>query len=106
MANSKSIEHVQDAESKAKSIVEEADKEKSEKLAKAQEKGAKVLAEAEAKAKEMKAEMIRKAQDEIAKAREKGLSDAKEFAKRIEKTKVSKDKIKRISNRAAKEITG
>ncbi len=106
MANSTSIEHVQDAESKAKSILDEAEKEKAAKILKANEKAAKIIAEAEIKAKEIKAESLKKVEEEVAKSREGGLAEARELAKRIEKTKIGKEKIKRIGSRAAKEIVG
>ncbi len=105
MAHS-SIENVQDAESKAKSIVESAEKQKNEKISKAQEKAAEILSSAETKAKAMKEEMLKQAGEEITKSREKGLAEAKELAKKIEKTRISKDKVRKIGSKAAKEILG
>ena len=101
-----SIESVQDAEGKAKSIVEIAEKQKSDRISKAQEKAAEIVSAAEAKAKTVKEEMLRNAGEEITKSREKGIAEAKELAKRIEKTVVSKDKIRKIGSKAAKEILG
>ena len=105
MAHS-SIENVQEAESKAKSIVDSAEKHKSEKIAKAQERASGIIAEAEDRAKKMKEEMLEKAKEEIGRGREKGISDAKELVKSIGKTRISKERIRKIGSKAAKEIIG
>lgn len=105
MANS-SIENVQEAESKAKSIVDSAGKHKNERITKAHEKAAGILAEAETEAKATKEKILKKAGEDIEKNREKGMAEAKELAKRIEKMKISKETIKRIGSKAAKQIIG
>ena len=105
MANS-SIENVQEAESKAKSIIDSAGKHKNERITKAHEKAAGILPAAETEAKATKEKILKKAGEDIEKNREKCMAEAKELAKRIEKMKISKETIKRIGSKAAKQIIG
>ena len=59
---SNSIEHVQDAESKARKLIEDAETRKSEKIAKANEKARQIVEDAEATIKPVKEESIKKEQ--------------------------------------------
>ncbi len=102
----RSIENVQDAESKAAKMVEDAEKAKAEKIAKAKDKAAAMISDAGERAKTVKAEAVSQAGDEIARSRERGLAEAKNLAKKIEGMKVSKERLRRAVGKAVKEIVG
>ena len=104
MANS-TIEDVQETEKEAKKMIEDAEKAKADKIAKANERARAIVSEAEQNAKEFREAALKQANSEIAKSRDKSISEAKEVIRRISGTKVSKEKMKKAAARAIKEIT-
>lgn len=101
-----SIKNVQDAEEKAKNLVEHANRARSEKLAEAQSEAGKLVEEAEMKAKELKEHAMKSVATELEKDRKRRMDDAERMASKIKKTGLSPAKIKQIVDLAVKQIIG
>ena len=106
MPNPDSIEHVQDAEAKAKKIVEDAEKRRADKVHKASEKATQMVDDAEAKTKLIKEEAEKKALAEAEKERSKKLSQASLAAKKVQKKELGADKVKGIVDKVIRQIFG
>ncbi len=106
MANPSSIEHVQDAETKAKKLVEDAQKSSAEKMQKARQRAAQIVEEAEGKAKPIKENAIKKANVELQKERERKISDARSDAKKINSKDLSRDALKNVVGKLVRQIFG
>ncbi len=104
MANPSSIEHVQDAETKAKKLIEEAEKSKTDKIHRAREKASKIIEEAEAQTKKIKEDSTKKATGELSKERERKLSEAKNMVKKVQGKDLSKAAIKSVVDKLVKQI--
>lgn len=104
MANPSSIEDIQDAEAKAKKLIEDAENRKAEKIAKANEKAKKIVEDAEMKAKEIKDDAVKKAGSELDKERERKLSDARSIAKKIQSNNLSGNAVKNVVAKLVRNI--
>ncbi len=106
MADQSSIGHVQEAEAKAKKLVEDAEKSKIEKVEKARQKAREIIEEAEGRTKGMKEDAIKKASGELAKERERKLSDARSTAKKLESKELSRNSVQSVVNKLVRHIFG
>ena len=104
MSNPSSIENVQDAESKAKKIIEDAQKSKAEKISKAMEKARKEIEEAQMQTKSIKESAMKKVSSELERDRERKLRDARAQAAKIQKKELSKNALNAVVDKLVKHI--
>ena len=104
MSESNAIGHVQDAETKAKKLVADAEKRKAEKVQKANEKARQIVDGAEARTKEIRDDAVKKAAEQADKEREKSLFEASIAAKKVQKEELGKNKIKDIAEKVVRQI--
>ncbi len=106
MPNSSAIEHVQDAETRAKRMVDDAEKRKAERIQKANEKAARIVEEAEAKTKQIREEALKTASAEAERERSRRVSESSGLAKRLEKRELGHNKIRDVVDKVVRQIFG
>jgi vacuolar-type H+-ATPase subunit H len=106
MPNSNAIEHVQEAEAKAKRMVEDAERRRADRIQKANERAAQTVEEAEAKTKQIREEAIKKAGAEAEAERSRRLSEAGGLAKRLQKRELGHNKIREVVDKVVRQIFG
>ncbi|MEM3855826.1 MAG: hypothetical protein QW298_01500 [Candidatus Micrarchaeaceae archaeon] len=106
MQGTDAINKVQDAENRAKELIEKVEKEKNDKIAAAKEKARAILAEAEAKAKSTRSEILENAEKAATELRSRKIAEAKSAAASAGRLKLSATSRKKIANEIAKLILG
>jgi vacuolar-type H+-ATPase subunit H len=102
----KSIEKVQEAESTARLILDEARKRNEKRLSDAQLAALKVLDDSEAATNKAVEAILKKAEDELAQLRRKKLADARKTADKLRRASPGKHKLEKFAAQAANEIIG
>lgn len=98
------IKGVQEAEEKAKSMLENASKKRTERIEDAKAKANRMVEDAESEGKKLKEDMLKSTSDKLKKEREKGLAEARAQAKKIGKTGVKKGSLRSLVGATVKEI--
>ncbi len=102
----KSIERVQEAESRAALILENAREKKESRLSDADNKARKIIDDGNAAASAISQEMLKKAEHELDQLRKKKLDDTRKAAAKIRKTRLSKARLEKLADQAVREIMG
>ncbi len=106
MPNSNAIEHVQNAEAKARKAVEDAERRRAERVQKAREKAGQIVEEAEARTKQIKEDAIKKANAEAEKERSGRLLEASGEAKKLQKRELGHNRINEVVGKVVRQIFG
>ncbi len=102
----KSIEKVQEAESAARLILDEAKKEKEKRISDAEQKARRILDDSEVATNKAVEDILKKAEDELTQLRKRKIADARKAAEKLRKAKPARQKFERFAAEAAKEIIG
>lgn len=100
------IRDVQDAEEKARLIVEAAKREKAARIQEAESKTKKIIDEAEADSDALEKETLKKTDSDIIQLRSKIISQAKDRAALLKKKKPTQEMLVSMAQQAIKEIMG
>ncbi len=102
----KSIEKVQEAESTARLILDDAKKKKEKRISDAQLAALKILDDNEAATNKAVEALLKRAEDELAQLSKKKLADARKNAEKLRKAAPGRQKLEKFAAQAANEIIG
>ncbi|MGD0729107.1 MAG: hypothetical protein ABR981_03460 [Candidatus Micrarchaeaceae archaeon] len=102
----KSVEEVQEAETSAQLVVDNAKKLKEKMLLDAEDKARRIEDQSKEDANSLGEEILKKADHELAQLRKKRLDEVHRTAEKIRKKKLGKPTLEKLADQAIKEILG